>query len=438
MSGLLSQSQATFGKAVIFICFSLIACVRPPARHKADSAKRSKVSPPAKVVPDTTVSLQKLEIADEISKAFDFSLASEIAWQGTSGEAVFSHADGRTVSYSQRAGAWSSVVKSINQEGYEPFFDFRGQGLFAFKAEQIIFRSADSVTITAVKPDDMGENRLGVNPGFISTVDKNQTAVIASDGRDAKRVALKGIPPSVITVYPCNTGCFVWAYDGTKIFTYSDSEEVWKASALKLELPGSEKVARLAIRFRESDMAIESLIARAESGAVFLAASLKPVKEKLAWDKDIKNLAESFCVPCHLDDGFSKEAVWKQLKTTMIDRLKTTDKGAMPPSETKLGKEMSPGDKAILVEWLSSVEEGPAGEEVGEVGQGSGDKDTGGDLKAVSETYCLSCHSDAKRESFWKNKRNDIQNRVNSNDMPRGMTMPDDQKKKLLDALNAL
>lgn len=151
----------------------------------------------------------------------------------------------------------------------------------------------------------------------------------------------------------------------------------------------------------------------------------------------IRDISKKYCDDCHIDDGFEKLRTWTDLKGKAITRLTiaNTEEGAMPPIDTTIGKSMPAEEKAKIVAWLQTQKQTVAGE-IGEVEEPVADEKISGELKLVADVYCVSCHGNDK--AYWvENKANAIQ-QINSGKMPRGKTMSEADKQKLLNALNAL
>ncbi|MBC7659066.1 MAG: hypothetical protein H7249_05095 [Chitinophagaceae bacterium] len=157
------------------------------------------------------------------------------------------------------------------------------------------------------------------------------------------------------------------------------------------------------------------------------------------WD-DVTLISERFCVSCHLDDGYETQATWSGLKDSMIKRLKLgeTEAGTMPPSETKLGKEMGSNDKTVMLSWLTTIQATTPSK----IPTGTSSPTTAvpiaGDLKSLNDMYCKSCHSDAVNTLFWSSKKALIISKVSNGAMPKGTAMTDADKRKLLAIVSAL
>ncbi len=153
---------------------------------------------------------------------------------------------------------------------------------------------------------------------------------------------------------------------------------------------------------------------------------------------DIRPLSKKFCEDCHLDDGFGKEEVWKTLKASAITRLQMKgEKGTMPPPETTLGKTMTAEDKAKIISWLETIDQVDR-EQIGDVRDPAANTKISGDLKAVADAYCVSCHTDGAYVRYWINAKSEAIKRINNKSMPPGKTLPAEDKQKILNALNAL
>jgi hypothetical protein len=164
-------------------------------------------------------------------------------------------------------------------------------------------------------------------------------------------------------------------------------------------------------------------LVQSESGKLFAQVAETILKTEVTW-ADIKTISDHFCVQCHLDDGFEKETTWKSLKPSIVTRLKLDagEKGAMPPSETTLGKKVAQGEKNLILAWIEKqqLECGTLGDSNDPSADNS---DVAGDLKVFSDKYCLTCHADFKKNAYWNTHKTDAAVRIQSGNMPRGQTM---------------
>lgn len=157
----------------------------------------------------------------------------------------------------------------------------------------------------------------------------------------------------------------------------------------------------------------------------------------LSWES-IRPLTKKFCEDCHLDDGFGKLEIWSTVKDAALVRLKMEAvKGAMPPPETTLGKTITAEEKSRLIAWLETLNQTER-EEIGDVRDPAANTKISGDLKLVADAYCVSCHSDGQYLKFWAVSKAEAIKRINNRTMPPGRVLPEPEKQKLLNALNAL
>lgn len=391
---------------------------------------------PATSSNNTPAVLQDLIPDVESSASFDFTKQTEIVFSGSS-KLVFAHPDGHSISYDAALKAWSSTLLSNNVGEYDVYYDFLDQGHLALKATEMSLRMYTGNTLIAVRPEGiLNDSTLGFNPGYASSLTGTNLTTVRSDGKAAKIFRSATFLATMKQVYPCNSACALWAYDGSKVQILG-SDGVWKDIALPIAIEPNLK--RLVLYFNPDSKTpvIDSVLTVAANGKMSIFASVS-AKAAPTWD-DVKLISERFCVSCHLDDGFEKQETWNTLKSSMIGRLKLTaaEDGAMPPPETKLGKEMGAHDKSVLVNWLETISQTNQGT-IGTGKDPAADAPISGDLKVLSDKYCLSCHSDAAHLVFWTGKQADIARRVGIANMPKNTVMTDAEKKKLLDLVNAL
>ena len=418
------------------------SCSSTPEKVRRPSSNSAAALPPGTPI-DPFVEAETLKLntvaPDEASqKNFDFTIPSEIVWSSAS-EVALAHGDGKSVLFDFKKSSWTSVHTSITAGEYQTLFDFRESGFFGATSEVLSLRVGEGQIIQLQASDTQG-SPVAANPGFVSFMDGEVVQVVMSIEGKARLLPLVTAPSGMTMVYPCNKHCLLWGFDGTRIHTYN-LETGWNALTQTIQLPQGEPITRMALRFRDSNnpLAVESIFVQMESGALFaqVAASVAPAAP--VWD-DVRRISSTFCVSCHLDDGFEKEDTWKSLKANIVIRL-TADVGskiAMPPSETTPGKEMSQGEKNVILAWIEKQDQIERGE-IGETEDPVDDTtETTGELKRLADLYCVSCHTDGKRNAFWALKQGDAIARISSGNMPLGNSMPAADKAKFLDVLNAL
>jgi mono/diheme cytochrome c family protein len=422
---------------------AILSCSKAPSKADFGKGADASNSGGTRMGKDVFKEPQKLSLGalaaeDEGPKVFDFSKPFEPNWI-SSHEIVLAHDDGQSLAYDFDAKSWTAVHTNEVRTEFETMVDFREAGFFGAGGGALSLRGPGTKIVRLAAPESFEEkNMVGVNPGFVAYRVKDGIHAIVISGESAKLYVLNEIPKGLSLVYPCNVNCVVWGFDGSRIFVFSELEG-WKALEQVIELPQGEAISRMAIRFRKENnpIAAEAIFVQTDKGSVFAQVATGAPKEETKWE-DVLLLSEQYCVACHLDDGFDKQGTWTGLKSSIVDRLKRSPgtKGAMPPTETKIGQQMSPGERATILAWI----EKQAQTERGQIG---GDEpidtsDISGDLKRLVDANCLSCHSDAKKTAWWSQRKADALSRIKSADMPRGKTIANDVKTQFEAALNAL
>lgn len=424
---------------------TVLACSKAPDRISTGGGGADVGRVPPGVKPDPFVEPEKLKLgsiaADDASmKSFDFVKTSEIAWESAS-SFVMAHGDGKSISYDFKKAAWSSVHSNATITDYVTLFDFRDAGFFGTTADVLSFRKGDGQIVRLNSPAPYKTGTLvGANPGFVGFSDKGEISAITTTEEAATLYPLPGAPEGLKLIYPCNKHCLVWGFDGSKIYIYF-TQTGWKLLDQVIELPAGEKISRMAVRFRDTNnpVAAESILVQSEGGKLFAQVAGTVTKADPTWE-DIKTISDRFCVQCHLDDGFEKETTWKSLKSVIVTRLKAAPgtKGAMPPTETNIGKEMAQGERNLILAWIEKQEQIERGE-VGMPTDGVVDNsDVSGELKTLADKYCIGCHADFKKNATWKLKKGPSISQIEAGTMPKAMAISAADKKKLLELINAI
>lgn len=444
-------------KPLVFISlsFGLVAsCSKAPTRAnfgkggadgKVDSGNLPKAEVPDGVKKDPFKEPEKLSLSsmksdEEGAKTFDFSKPVELHWISAH-EAIFSHNDGESLSYDFQAKAWSAIHVSDLRTEYQSMFDFRDAGFFAGNGNVLSLRSNAGKIIQLNAPEDFDEKGIvGANPGFVAYKSGDDVKILLSKDDGARLYPMENAPKGLKLVYPCNLHCIVWGFDGSRISVFFEGDG-WKLLDQVIELPAGEDVSRMAIRFRAENnpVAAEGIIVQTVKGGIFAQVASSAPKAEITWE-DVQTMSQHYCVSCHLEDGYDKEATWTGLKSSIVERLtaKPGTKGAMPPIETKIGQQMSAGERAAVLSWIEKQTQ----TDRGEVGTGgSGDTDNvkiSGALKSLAEANCNSCHADATTNGWWKSRKGAVISQVNSGKMPKNKTLSSDVKAQFEAAMNAL
>jgi mono/diheme cytochrome c family protein len=429
------------------ICLSLLllsACSEAPTRAVLGGSGNAGGVPSGTKI-DEFVPAEKLTLgavaADEASqKSYDFAKPSEISWASAS-EVVMAHGDGKSISFDFKQSRWSSVHTNSTVSEYSKLYDFRSAGFYGSTADVLSFRVGEGSIARLNAPDGFTEeSALGINPGFVAYAGANGPSAIVAGGETASLYPLTGAPDGIKLLAPCNKHCLLWGFDGTKVYIYF-AETGWRPIDQNIVLPAGQTIARMAIRFRDTNnpVAAESIIVQSDKGTLYAQVAGTVKNSDPTWT-EIKVISDRFCATCHIDDGFEKETTWKSLKGSIVTRLKMAPgtKGAMPPTETNIGKEMSQGERDVILAWIEKQEQIDRGEIGSTTDPVADNSDVSGELKTYSDKYCLSCHADAKKNSFWTTKKADSKARIESGNMPKGQSLSAAEKTKFLSIISAI
>ncbi|MES2743943.1 MAG: hypothetical protein V4655_00890 [Bdellovibrionota bacterium] len=428
------------------VVLTALSCSKAPSRLEmaggADGI--AKAGTPPGVIQDPFKAPEKLSLAavaatEEGAKTFDFKKTIELNWNSTH-EIVMAHNDGQSLAFDFQGKTWTAIHTNDVRTEFQSMIDFRDAGFFAIGTDGFSLRGAGTKIVRLKAPDNFDEkNLIGANPGFVAYKEGDTIKAILIKDDTAKLYPLTNAPEGLRLVYPCNLHCLVWGYDGSRISVFFETGG-WKVLDQIIELPAGEMIARMAVRFRSENnpVAAEAIVAQTDKGSIFAQVAASAPKSDPKWE-DILSLSEQYCVSCHQEDGFDKESTWTSLKSSIVDRLKREPaaKGAMPPIETKIGQQMSAGERATVLAWIEKQMQTDRGE-VGTGGDMMDTSDISGDLKKLADAHCISCHLDGKKTAWWTARKGDIITRVKSGSMPKGKTVGNDVKTQFEAAVNAL
>jgi len=400
----------------------------PPQQNGADSDKGY-----------YRLALKVLDIDEASKQSFPFS-SDAMTHINAEGLITFARADGKSISFDGKLNRWSSAQQAPEKLDYDTLYSFGPDGFLGIKDDILSSRSGPG-KIERI-PFQLPKGKvLSVGPGFYVLSHDSQIDVLKSGNNSFSQFQVKMLPASLTMFKNCAEGCLAWASDGAQFYVLKN-DKTWEKLALKLSLPESEKIADISLRLQYgAELGISGALVTTESGQLYVKDEDNSGRKMLGWS-DVSKLAGRYCVSCHEDDGFDKEATWAALKSTIIIRLKAsaTTPGAMPPPGTQAGKEMSAGDKALIVTWLEGIKEtgqGPVGRPDG----GGAVPDPSlitGSLKVLSDQHCLSCHGEAQKVSWWKARKTSASARINAGTMPPSSNLGADVRASFVNAINAL
>lgn len=137
-------------------------------------------------------------------------------------------------------------------------------------------------------------------------------------------------------------------------------------------------------------------------------------------DGGIKVLYDNKCLTCHTTNrdrvslsAFQANEWWIDNKTKLVGIFIAKDN----PTETHFNVNLSTAEKNNI--------------------NGLPDKNGNialveGELKTLSDQHCVSCHAQATELNWWSDRKSGITSRVNSGDMPRGATLDQETRQRLI------
>lgn len=382
--------------------------------------------------------LKALDVDDASKQLFDFKAGPMIS-MNADGLISFATPDGKYVSYDAKLNRWGSVQVASEKVDYDVLYYFGTDGYLGVK-DDVLTSKIGAGKIERIPFTLQKDKILSAGLGFYASSSEAAINLIRSSNNSFSQTQIKTMPAPLKLFKSCVEGCIAWGYDGTQFYVLKN-DKTWGKLAIKLTLPEQENVADINLRLKYGEeLAIQAALVTTESGKMLLKDEATSGSKALEW-KDVSRLAVNYCVPCHGDDGFDKEATWASLKSPIMARLKASNSnpGAMPPPNTKAGKEMSGGDKALLIKWLEGVTEGKRGS-TGDPNS-AGTQDTSlisGTLKTLSDQHCLGCHADAQKTSWWKARKASAAERINLGSMPPGSTLGADTRASFVSAIQTL
>lgn len=130
---------------------------------------------------------------------------------------------------------------------------------------------------------------------------------------------------------------------------------------------------------------------------------------------DLKIAFDNHCISCHFEEAnFSSLEWWTDNRNLMVDIISS---GEMPKNSTLTQTQKN--------SFINNIPQPNAVE-----------TPITGSLKEIADQYCISCHSVGNNLSWWTQLKSDINQRVNSGDMPRGgAVLSEEQKSALINAI---
>lgn len=350
----------------------------------------------------------------------------------------FATADGQYVNYNAKLGTWGSVQVAADKVDYDTLYHFTDDGFMGAK-DKILTLRIGSGKIERLNFSLPKSQVLGLGIGYFASMGDGQIDLLQHSDNGYSLLKIKDYPENIKFLKPCAESCIAWAFDGTQLYILQ-TDKIWKKKSLSIVLPAGQSIANLTMDLKyNGELDIGSAVILTDSGSLFIKDEASSGVKQTSW-KDVSKLVEHFCVSCHMDDGYDKEATWSGLKSAMILRLKPDAASPMPPVDTKLAKEMSAGDKALILKWLDGVKqtEPPAAVPKPNTPAPTDNTLISGVLKTQADSNCIQCHTDANKVSWWQTRKANASSRINAGTMPPNSTLSAEARKTFVDAINAL
>ncbi len=287
---------------------------------------------------------------------------------------------------------------------------------------------------------------IGVGHDFIAYYQDSDLKILRISPTQASIMTTTRPPAELKSLQKCVRGCEFWGFDGARIHTLDSATSPWKSPDIELTMPEDKGLLHLAGRVFQDEagkVRVEGLYGLSEQAELFQADLDGPTTRLPTWE-NVSIVVQQSCVACHGSDGFDQEDVLAGLKQEILRRVdpkRRGEAGAMPPSNSVYGKSFVQGDAELIMAWLAGKADSPGpGKPTDPMPPTPVDpnKPISGELKKLADTYCVSCHVDNQKESWWVSRKLPVKERVESGDMPRNRTMPAADRKKLIDLVQGL
>ncbi len=287
---------------------------------------------------------------------------------------------------------------------------------------------------------------IGVGRDFVAFYQESDLKILKISPTQASIMTTPRPPAELKSLQKCVRGCEYWGFDGVHIHTLESATSPWISPDIELVMPDDKGLLRLAGRvFQEEggNLRVEGLYGLSQEAELFQADLQAPATRLPNWE-NVSLVVQQSCVACHGSDGFDQEDVLAGLKQEILRRVdpkRRNEAGAMPPPNSVYGKSFVQGDAELIMAWLSGKADTPGPGKPSDPPTPAPvdpNKPITGELKKLADTYCVSCHVDNQKESWWVSRKLPVKERVESGDMPRNRTMPAADRKKLIDLVQAL
>lgn len=355
-------------------------------------------------------------------------------------------ATGFSSSYGEVDEKFSTPVQHKDAGDFSLFYSLAGAGFFGVEEGRLSYALSQPKIAKRIKlPVDITKQSVkGIAPGFLA-IQANQEVFFTNRGdKGLKMFKIGQSPEDLVAVYPCEKGCSLVAFADGALYSLLKSGSKWQKADLYLEFPSDKAIVAMAGSFGMVDdqLNVEDLVFLTEELSIWqLDQESKENKSEASWEVTLA-LGQKYCQPCHADDGYHLKRTWTGQKDSILRRISPENKektASMPPATTAWGKDISDQERQLMMTWLSAEE----ATEGGRVPGGGADEDQeepeiSGRLKALAQPNCIGCHPDGKEVKWWKARKDDLLDRIGSDNMPRGRTMDRGDKAEILKIISEL
>ncbi|MCB9228673.1 MAG: cytochrome c [Deltaproteobacteria bacterium] len=352
---------------------------------------------------------------------------------------------GHIFTFRKDDGHFGSLYTHPEGSEYDRFYNFSTDGWIAFQGPDFSFMNPKTSALSRYRLPESLVNAeiISPSPGFVflKSSEKQEPYSLSYGKNEPEILAMLPAEQSLLHLAPCESGCAYWAFDGKQFF-YSTAENArWKAFDIAVVLPEDFSLQSMAgaVSMKETGQMDSSLIYALDKKRQLWELKTEEYEEavtqkEITWDH-VLAIARESCIPCHSSDGFDRPGTWTGLKSTILNRIDPSNKEevfAMPTWDSVYGRNFSDNNRQDIITWLSEQESTEV--KISSEAQTT-DKDISDSLRPLAESYCLNCHQDGRKESWWKKSRDDIIRRIQSGNMPKGLKIPEDKKAELLNAI---
>jgi hypothetical protein len=388
--------------------------------------------------PKQTYAIRQILTAGDAAARLEMSSASRL-YLSEAGNLLHLSPSGLSSQFDAVNQAWGVTVQEQNGAGTLFLAGLQSAGWIGISPDQISYLQEEEalesfgLPVTVAAAADV----VGFAPKAVAFNQSGTLHVFQFDGVNASLRKFTKSGPAAKSFGRCESGCEFWIWDGAAFLAVTAKGSALTAIDVPIVIPEGVEIQGFAGSLKLNGSAGEFAHLYALDAALTLyqggqevAAEWRPT-----WT-NVLAIAQESCIPCHNDDGFDKESVWTGLKSEVIRRVEVATKTevfAMPTWETNYGKEFSDARRQLIIAWLNG-EDQTTGTDFGQ-GGGSTSTPLTGRLKELSDANCKSCHPKATNVEYWRARKVDAADRVDTGDMPRGAASIDASQRDELEAL---